>query len=88
MCAGNLVELAPREVLFRNPIHPYTKALMAAVPYPDPGRPLDFAALKAGRMSEPAAWPEGFAADSRGEPSMIDVGEGHFVRAHALTEAA
>ncbi len=88
MCAGNLVELAPREVLFRNPMHPYTKALMSAVPYPDPGRPLDFAALKAGRMSEPDAWPEPFAADRRGEPSMIDVGEGHFVRAHALTEAA
>ena len=88
MCAGNLVELAPREVLFRNPVHPYTKALMSAVPYPDPGRPLDFAALKAGRMSEPNAWPDPFAADNRGEPSMIDIGEGHFVRAHALTEAA
>ena len=88
MCAGNLVELAPREVLFRNPMHPYTKALMSAVPYPDPGRPLDFAALKAGRMSEPNAWPDPFATDHRGEPSMIDIGEGHFVRAHALTEAA
>ena len=88
MCAGNLVELAPREVLFRNPIHPYTKALMSAVPYPDPGRPLDFTALKAGRMSEPDAWPDPFAAGGKGEPPMIDVGDGHFVRAHALTEAA
>jgi peptide/nickel transport system ATP-binding protein len=88
MCAGNLVELAPREVLFRNPIHPYTKALMAAVPYPDPNRPLDFAALKAGRMSDPAAWPAPFAADDRGEPDMISVSDGHFVRSHAMLEAA
>ncbi len=88
MCAGNLVELAPREVLFRDPIHPYTKALMSAVPYPDPSRRLDFDALKAGRMSEPLAWPAPFAADARGEPAMIDVGDGHQVRAHELAEAA
>ncbi len=35
MCAGRLVELAPCEELFRNPVHPYTQALLAAVPEPD-----------------------------------------------------
>ncbi|HYR27341.1 MAG TPA: ATP-binding cassette domain-containing protein, partial [Thermoanaerobaculia bacterium] len=35
MCKGRIVEVAPREVLFRNPVHPYTKGLLAAVPYPD-----------------------------------------------------
>jgi oligopeptide/dipeptide ABC transporter ATP-binding protein len=38
--AGRLVEVAPRTALFENPRHPYTKALLAAVPIPVPNRPL------------------------------------------------
>lgn len=38
MYRGSLVELAPAAELFSAPIHPYTKALLSAIPAPDPGR--------------------------------------------------
>ena len=81
MCRGRLVELAPREVLFRRPIHPYTRALLAAVPYPDPDRRLDFGQLEADRASEPEVWPVPFTINGDAQPTLIDVGEGHYVRA-------
>jgi peptide/nickel transport system ATP-binding protein len=82
MCAGRLVEIAPYAELFRNPVHPYTKALLAAVPSPDLDRRLDFAALMEGRASDPTAWPQPFRLEGEGLSSMIDLGEGHLVRAH------
>ncbi len=34
MCKGRIVEIAPREIILRDPVHPYTKSLLAAVPFP------------------------------------------------------
>jgi peptide/nickel transport system ATP-binding protein len=86
MCAGRLVELAPREQLFSNPVHPYTKALLAAVPKPDPNSRLDLHLLMEGKASKPAAWPRPFTIDSTIHPRMIEVGHGHFVRADASAD--
>ncbi len=80
MCAGRIVEIAPREILFHHPTHPYTRALVSAVPYPDPNQRLDFAALQEGRASDPSAWPPPFNGD--GGPGLVDLGDGHMVRAH------
>jgi peptide/nickel transport system ATP-binding protein len=87
MCAGRLVELAPRAELFRNPAHPYTKALLAAVPVPDLERKLDFDALMEGKASDPAAWPAPFRIAGADRPGMLALGNGHFVRASASADA-
>ncbi|MEQ8968280.1 MAG: ABC transporter ATP-binding protein [Azospirillaceae bacterium] len=88
MCKGRIVEVAPPDALFADPRHPYTRALLAAVPHPDPDHPLDLAALMDGRASDPAAWAYPFTDAPDGpettdaRPRLIDLGGGHWVRAH------
>jgi peptide/nickel transport system ATP-binding protein len=83
MCAGRIVEVASYDALFENPVHPYTRALLAAVPNPDLDRKLDFKALMEGKASIPGAWPAPFRLDGTTRMEMIDIGGSHFVRAHA-----
>jgi peptide/nickel transport system ATP-binding protein len=81
MCAGRIVEIADRATLFRNPVHPYTQALLAAVPTPDPSQRLDFNRLIADKASDPGAWPEPFRRDTENSPQLIEIAPRHYVEA-------
>jgi peptide/nickel transport system ATP-binding protein len=88
MCAGRIVEIADRGVLFRDPVHPYTQALLAAVPAPDPAHRLDFHQLMEDKASDPGAWPEPFCRRRERPANMVEVSPRHFVDAAVPPEEA
>lgn len=85
MCQGKLVEVAPRESIFTNPVHPYTQALLSAVPFPDLQHTLDFDSIKENRASNPDMWPSPFLSDPEHGSMMVSLGDDHFVRARPDT---
>ena len=95
MYVGQLVELAPTDAVFRRPRHPYTAALMRAVPVPDPRVRAPTAILR-GEVPSPASPPSGcyfhprctFAEERcRTEaPALQEVTPGHFARCHFAAE--
>ena len=88
MCRGMVVELADKTSLIRDPRHPYTQALLAAVPEPSLDALLDFEELSAGRASDPHAWPEPFRPTDGPAPELTEVAPDHFVLAPGLKSAA
>ena len=86
MYKGRLVELAPRQILFNRPVHPYTKTLLQAVPYPDPARRLDFDHLMAGRLKEGESFPPPFTIADGSPSTLMELESGHYVRVTAGTQ--
>jgi peptide/nickel transport system ATP-binding protein len=76
MCRGRLVELAPTRSLVSDPIHPYTRALLTAVPEASLDNRLDFAALSAARASEPSNGPSRSASSPASVPTSSRCGRG------------
>lgn len=79
MCQGQLVEVAPRHTLFRQPLHPYTHALLAAIPYAELERPLDYSQLDRKHM-DPTAWPGPYQLINDDPGLMREVSPGHLIR--------
>ncbi len=91
MYLGSLVEKAPKEEIFKNPMHPYTKALFSAIPVPDPTVKMNRIVLE-GDIPSPANPPSGCKFHTRCKdcmeicksvpPVYKDYGNDHFVACH------
>ena len=91
MYLGNLVEYGAKEDIFRNPLHPYTKALFSAIPVPDPTVKMKRIVLE-GSIPSPANPPKGCKFHTRcancmkcceeEAPVQREIEPGHFVCCH------
>ena len=91
MYLGKLMEITDTMELFNNPLHPYTQALLSAIPIPDPEIKKERIIL-AGDIPSPINPPSGcvfrtrciYAQDICAEktPQLVDIGNGHFTACH------
>jgi oligopeptide transport system ATP-binding protein len=88
MYLGRIVEIADKKTLFENPVHPYTQALLSAIPSPNPRLKKKRIILK-GDIPSPTNLPEGCRFNTRcfqpgglcrsNEAGLTEIEEGHFV---------
>jgi len=95
MSCGKIVEIGQAEMITENPLHPYTKALVAAVPEPDPSkRPERRDILVKGEISSTVDLPSGCRFHPRClyekelcrevEPQLVQVKPGCYVACHNI----
>ncbi len=94
MYMGQMVEKSPSKELFKNPLHPYTKALLSAVPVPNIHKKQERIILK-GEVTSPVNPPPGcrfakrcrYAAEGCQAPqNLTEVSPGHFLACHRYQE--
>ncbi|MCW3976573.1 MAG: ATP-binding cassette domain-containing protein [Candidatus Bathyarchaeota archaeon] len=91
MYLGKIIELGEKGALFSNPLHPYTQALLSAIPVPDPERKRKTTELKgevpsainipSGCRFHPRC-PKAFSKCPLEEPVLLDIEKDHFVACH------
>lgn len=91
MYLGNLVEYGPKQMIFQNPLHPYTQALLSAAPVPDPDAKTNRIILE-GSIPSPANPPAGCKFHTRCRmcmeicktviPQVKEIEPGHTVSCH------
>jgi len=91
MYLGKIVELAPTDEFFKNVTHPYSKALVASIPIPDPMQRKERKGIE-GEVPSPVNPPKGCRFHPRctltlpkcrtDEPELVDIGGGHMVACH------
>ncbi|MBQ2455231.1 MAG: ATP-binding cassette domain-containing protein [Firmicutes bacterium] len=96
MYLGQLVEKAPAEELFANPVHPYTKALLSAIPIPEVGGPKRERILLKGEITSPVNLPDecrfakrcNYSCEEcrKSDPKLFEISPGHFVACHRMNE--
>jgi oligopeptide/dipeptide ABC transporter ATP-binding protein len=96
MYLGRIVETAPTTLLYENPLHPYTQALLASVPEPDPQKekPSSQKTLRGNKQPSPLHPPQGCRFHPRcpvavercrsEEPPLAEIGQGHFAACHLV----
>jgi peptide/nickel transport system ATP-binding protein len=92
MYLGKICEVGDPEALYERPAHPYTQALLASIPVPDPGVKPDDADLLSGDLPSPVAPPSGCRFRTRcpyaqercaaEEPEIRQVGPDQYVACH------
>ena len=95
MYLGHMMEKAPQKALFNEPLHPYTQALLSAVPVPDPDVKMNRIILE-GDIPSPANPPAGCKFHTRcskcmekcktDEPKLVEYEPEHFVACHLYSE--
>jgi len=94
MYAGRIVEMAETAALFKDPQHPYTRALLSAVPNPDPDQPMN--TNLSGEVADPGNLPSGCAFHPRCPqsfepcdkecPALLNLAEGRSAACHLVAK--